>query len=81
MWQNSDNGALGLYTVDTDIAYKDFPTIMRQIGKNGFKSVYQIAQEVIKGDWGVGQDRKDRLTAAGYDYQAVQNKVNEILST
>ena len=81
MWQNSDNGALGLYTVDTDIAYKDFPTIMRQIGKNGFKSIYQIAQEVIKGDWGVGQDRKDRLTAAGYDYQAVQNKVNEILST
>ena len=81
MWQNSDNGIIGTFTVDTDIAYKDFPTIMRTVGKNGYKTIYQIAQEVIKGDWGVGQDRKDRLTAAGYDYQTVQNKVNEILST
>ena len=35
-----------------------------------------IAQEVIAGKWGNGDDRKNRLTAAGYDYNAVQKAVN-----
>ena len=43
------------------------------------KTVEQIAREVIAGDWGAGEERRKRLTAAGYDYDAVQNKVNEIL--
>lgn len=43
------------------------------------KSVETIAKEVIQGKWGVGNDRKERLTAAGYDYAAVQKKVNELL--
>ncbi len=43
------------------------------------KTVEQIAREVIAGDWGAGEERRKRLTAAGYDYNAVQNKVNEIL--
>ena len=42
------------------------------------KSVDELAQEVIEGKWGNGVDRKAKLTAAGYDYAAVQNKVNEI---
>ena len=44
------------------------------------KSIDELAQEVIRGDWGNGQERKDRLTAAGYDYNAVQARVNEILA-
>lgn len=43
------------------------------------KSVTEVAKEVIAGKWGNGADRKNRLTAAGYDYNAVQNKVNELL--
>ncbi len=43
------------------------------------KSVEEVAREVIRGDWGNGQDRKERLTAAGYDYTAVQQKVNQLL--
>lgn len=43
------------------------------------KSVETIAKEVIAGKWGNGSDRKARLTAAGYDYAAVQKKVNELL--
>ena len=31
------------------------------------------------GLWGNGKERKDRLTAAGYDYYAIQNIVNEKL--
>ncbi len=44
------------------------------------KTVDQLAQEVINGDWGVGDERERLLQQAGYDYQAVQNRVNKILS-
>lgn len=43
------------------------------------KSVGEIAQEVIGGKWGVGSERKHRLTQAGYDYAAVQAEVNRKL--
>lgn len=43
------------------------------------KSIDTVAREVIQGSWGNGEDRKQRLTAAGYDYAAVQARVNEIL--
>ena len=43
------------------------------------KSIDQIAKEVIRGDWGNGEDRKRRLTAAGYDYNAIQKRVNQLL--
>lgn len=43
------------------------------------KSVDTIAREVIQGKWGNGTDRKQKLTAAGYDYSAVQKRVNELL--
>ena len=43
------------------------------------KSVDEIAREVIVGKWGNGSERKDRLTAAGYDYAAVQARVNELM--
>lgn len=44
------------------------------------KTVTEIAKEVINGKWGSGSDRKKKLTAAGYDYNAVQKEVNRILS-
>ena len=47
--------------------------------KPKLKSIDEIAAEVIAGKWGNGQDRFNRLAAAGYDGNAVQNKVNEIL--
>jgi len=43
------------------------------------KSIDEVAREVIRGDWGNGQDRVNRLRAAGYDYNAVQKRVNELL--
>lgn len=43
------------------------------------KSVSQVAKEVINGEWGNGQDRRDRLEAAGYNYTEVQNEVNKLL--
>lgn len=44
------------------------------------KSIDELAQEVIDGKWGNGEERKTRLTEAGYDASAVQKRVNEILA-
>lgn len=43
------------------------------------KIINAVAHEVIAGKWGNGQERVDRLKAAGYDPTMIQNKVNEIL--
>lgn len=43
------------------------------------KSVDTLAREVIAGKWDKGADRKRRLQAAGYDYNAVQRRVNQLL--
>lgn len=43
------------------------------------KSVEEVAREVINGKWGNGAQRKERLTAAGYDYNEVQKMVNRLL--
>lgn len=43
------------------------------------KSVGEIAKEVISGKWGNGAERREKLTAAGYDYSVIQKKVNEML--
>ena len=45
------------------------------------KTVSQIAQEVIGGKWGNGEERRTRLMAAGYDYSEIQSAVNEKLNT
>ena len=44
------------------------------------KPIDTVAREVIAGQWGNGEDRKARLTQAGYDYNVVQARVNEILN-
>lgn len=43
-------------------------------------SIDTIAREVIAGKWGNGDTRKKLLTEAGYDYNTIQAKVNDILS-
>ena len=37
MWQNSDNAYVNGFRVDSDICYKDFPTIVKTEGLNGYK--------------------------------------------
>lgn len=39
----------------------------------------ELARQCIRGDWGNGQERIDKLTSSGYDYDKVQSRVNEIL--
>lgn len=47
--------------------------------KTAKKSIDTIAKEVINGKWGNGDARKKKLKEAGYDYSAVQKRVNELL--
>lgn len=44
-------------------------------------SIEEVAKQVIAGKYGNGEDRKKKLKAAGYDYDEVQKKVNELLKT
>ena len=39
----------------------------------------EIVQEIIRGEWGNGQERIDRLHEAGYAFENLQNAVNELL--
>ena len=45
------------------------------------KTIEEIAKEVISGLWDNGKKRKEKLTNAGYNYEEVQKKVNEMLNS
>ena len=80
IWQYTDKGVVSgitANTVDLNTMYNDFT----QSGQQTTKSITEIAQEVISGKWGNGNDRKTRLTNAGYNYNEVQSKVNELLGS
>ncbi len=64
-----DNGNLG-WVNDSVIVSSSNP----QPNK---KSNEEIAAEVWAGKWGTGSDRKNRLQAAGYDYNTIQDLVNK----
>lgn len=40
----------------------------------------EIAKEVLKGSWGNGEERRKRLTEAGYNYSEIQSIVNSLVS-
>lgn len=89
MWQWTSSGRLNGYNgnLDCDVFYGDQSTWDKYVGKStsttkpqtkpASKTTAQLAEEVIAGQWGNGEDRKKRLTAAGYDYNAVQHMVNQ----
>lgn len=56
------------------IEYKDSEIIEPK------QTTEKIAREVIAGKWGTGQERKNKLAAAGYNPSEVQLLVNEILA-
>ena len=65
---------IGGYDIDGDICFceyaKSAPTT---------KTIDQLADEVLAGKWDNGAERERLLTSAGYDYNAVQKRVNEKL--
>lgn len=75
-------------TVDQDqinIQWIDDPVLVNEpviIPIEKEKSIDQLAIEILagKGGWGNGIIRKIKLISAGYDYDAVQKRINEIVA-
>lgn len=85
-WGNGDDRKNKLTSAGYN--YNDIQSIVNQklsgkstsnVSKPIKKSNEEIAQEVINGNWGNGEDRKNRLNAAGYDYNIIQDIVNQKL--
>ena len=64
---------------DASIIQEKVNLVLQGSQNNNTQTIDDIAHEVIQGDWGNGEERKERLEAAGYDYDAVQQRVNELL--
>lgn len=83
IWQFTSEGTLNGYNgrLDMNYGYKDFIvkgyTVNPTPSQPTKKSNEEIAEEVKQGLWGNGEDRKNRLTAAGYDYNTIQDIVNK----
>lgn len=85
IWQRSSKGSVpGISgNVDMDVMYNEvikITTPVEPIVTPVKKSNEEIAQEVFQGKWGNGEERKNRLIAEGYDYNAIQAIVNELVT-
>lgn len=84
IWQYTSSGKVNGISgnVDMNESFKNYPSIINNnsssTNTSTRKTIEQLAKEVLAGDWGNGDDRKNRLTAEGYDYNAVQTRVNEL---
>lgn len=78
---NNKSNAVALSSKMKEAGFKSFVTTKSGIAvlSTTNKSVDEIAREVIQGLWGNGQDRINRLEAAGYDAADVQKKVNQLI--
>ena len=83
VWQYASDGSINGISGNCDMNYLYNTDIIKESGSTDTsdkKTIDELAQEVIDGKWGDGEDRKTKLEKAGYDYDAVQDRVNEILS-
>ena len=78
IWQYTSSGKVDGVSGNVDMNY--FYGELEENISTDTKSIDELAQEVIDGKWRDGEERKKRLEEAGYDYNAVQDRVNEILS-
>ena len=91
--QYTSRGRLPGYSGDLDLNYSELTLKQWQAYANGKRGVSstpaptpvpmrktndEIAAEVMRGAWGNNDDRKARLKAAGYDYDAIQAIVNKV---
>ena len=81
IWQYTAKGEVDGISgpVDMNECYRDFPGEILGVRPAGKKTVEELALEVIAGRGGNGEDRAEALTDAGFDYEAVQSRVNQIL--
>ncbi len=90
LWQFTSVGRLDGYNDDLDLnvffgdgdAWSAYATgngsVIAPSDQAASKDIDTLASEVMAGKWGNGDERQRNLAAAGYDYDAVQARVNEI---
>lgn len=72
------SGELGFRVIDpTDFIFGNSKLPDNKKQEPSKKMNEEIAQEVILGLWGNGEERKNSLNSAGYDYNLIQSIVNE----
>lgn len=74
------NAGLNGYTNGNTLVIVADPVEPEQAPAAPAKTVDELAQEVIIGKWGDGDERRKNLTEAGYDYDAVQAKVDALFA-
>lgn len=87
LWQYTSKGYINRYNgnIDLNYFYGDKDAWLKyanaiETTTSHTKSIDEVAQEVIQGYYGNGDERKSKLKEAGYDVVEVQNRVNEILA-
>ena len=74
-----DKNEKGTNSINSPINVSYLTVVSASTTTSTKKSNEEIAREVIAGKWGNGNERKQRLSAAGYDYSAIQAIVNKLL--
>lgn len=91
MWQYSSTGKVNGINgnVDMDVCYVAYwntastpatPTVDTKpvATPSSNYAIDKIVLEVFDGKWGSGDERKKKLTDAGYDYDAIQKRITEV---
>ena len=86
LWQYSSEGKVDGITGKVDMNHCYIPD--SKVTTNSSKAttkvvtltIDELAKQVLEGKWGSGAERKKNLEKAGYDYDKVQTKVNQLLA-
>ena len=79
IWQYTGKGSVPGISGNVDCSQRNTSKPVT-VPETAVKGVEELAREVLAGVWGNGDDRKARLQAAGYDYSAVQARVNQLVA-
>ena len=79
-WQYTSQGRIDGIIGNVDISDFKGTLLDNSLTQNTKKTDEEIANEVIAGLWGNGADRKAKLEEAGYNYNKIQDLVNEKLN-
>lgn len=72
-------GYVDLNTMYRDLI-KDISESTTETPEQNKLPIEEVAMKVINGEYGNGEERKQKLEAEGYNYNEVQSKVNEIIN-
>ena len=75
------NGALNPYLLDNGNLGWVNDSVIISSSENDLKDLTTVANDVILGKYGNGEDRKNRIEAEGYNYDEVQAIVNNKLNS